>query len=104
MTAATGNACADPKDYAGQRNRKRALPPKPENCPLEEAEPAEGRKSEPEAALVMPTGLEAVTPPPQRRKSMAGTQQWLRIRLYRHLASHKPVLSKMLWHCLHVVH
>ena len=56
----------------GQRNRKRALPPKPENSPLGEAAPAEGRKSESEAALAVSTGLEAVTPPPQRRKSMAG--------------------------------
>ncbi|KAA6426660.1 MAG: CENPE type kinesin [Trebouxia sp. A1-2] len=56
---------------AGQRNRKRGLPPKAENSPLEEAEPSGGRKSEPEAVLAVPLGLEAVTPPPQRRKSMA---------------------------------
>ena len=59
--------------YAGQRNRKRALPPKPDSSPLGEATLTEGRKSEPEAMLAVPVGLEAVTPPPQRRKSMAGT-------------------------------
>lgn len=58
----------------GQRNRKRALPPKAEDSPLGDAVPTEGRQSEPEAALAMPTGLEAVTPPPQRRKSMAGSK------------------------------
>lgn len=34
-----------------------------------------GRKSEPEAVIALPVGLEAVTPPPQRRKSMAGTHK-----------------------------
>lgn len=58
----------------GQRNRKRALAPKAEDSPLGDAASSEGRKSEPEAALAMPTGLEAVTPPPQRRKSMAGAK------------------------------
>ena len=58
----------------GQRNRKRALPPKMGSSPLTEADPQpiEGRKSESEAVLAPPLGLEAVTPPPQRRKSMAG--------------------------------
>ena len=61
--------------YAGQRNRKRALPPKVGSSPLAEApEPkaTEGRKSESEAVFAPALGLEAVTPPPQRRKSMAG--------------------------------
>ena len=58
--------------YAGQRNRKRGLPAKAENSPLIESKPLEGRKSEPEAVLAVPPNLEAVTPPPQRRKSMAG--------------------------------
>lgn len=57
---------------AGQRNRKRALPAKPENSPVVESKPLAGRKSEPEAVLAVPPNLEAVTPPPQRRKSMAG--------------------------------
>lgn len=57
---------------AGQRNRKRALPPKAENSPVVDSKPLEGRKSEPEAVFAVPPNLEAVTPPPQRRKSMAG--------------------------------
>lgn len=78
---------------AGQRNRKRALPPKAEDSSLEEAEPvaaSAGRKSEPEAVLALPVGLEAVTPPPQRRKSMAGTHNQHVMLLYVALRAGQP--------------
>lgn len=61
------------------RNRKRALPAKAENSPVVDSKPLEGRKSEPEAVLAVPANLEAVTPPPQRRKSMAGRHNLLEI-------------------------
>lgn len=84
---------------AGQRNRKRALPPKAESSPLEEAEPSAGRKSEPEAVLALPLGLEAVTPPPQRRRSMAGTCKQLPHLLQSCFALGMSTLSDAKYYC-----